>query len=173
MSPPPRARLGQRVARGKFGIFERLALERIVHLPQRLAERRIAELAQPRVTIDGGGRQYRLREHDALAAGAELDFAQQAGCVVDLEPITQRRRELGVAQPAKAPKPHRGTAQRTNARGEHARLGQPGKQVVRHSPRDGGERRPVRWVGQEPSAGQNWSAVSAMIELLPARTATP
>ncbi len=165
--------LGKRVARRKFRVFERLALERIVHLAQRLAERRVAEFAQPRVMPDRRGRQHGLREHDAFAAGAELDLAQQAGVVVDLEPFAQRSRERGFTQPAKPPKSHRRTAQRTDARGEHSRLGEPGQQVVRHARRDGGERRPVRGVGQEPAACQNWSAVSAMIELLPARTATP
>ena len=102
--------LGKRVARREFGVFERLALERIVHLAQRLTERRIAKLAQPRVMIDRRGRQHRLREHDALAAGTELNLAQQAGFVVDLEPFAQRSGERGFTQPAQAPKSHRRTA---------------------------------------------------------------
>ena len=107
---------------------------------QRLAERRVAEFAQPRVMPDRRGRQHGLREHDALAAGAELDLAQQAGVVVDLEPFAQRSGERGFTQPAKPPESHRRTAQRTDARGEHSRLGEPGQQVVRHARRNGGER---------------------------------
>ncbi len=141
---------GLRPAGGPQGVrhIERLALERIVDLAQCLAERRIAELAQPRITVDRRCRQHRLREHDALAARAKLNFAQQAGRVVDLQPLAQRRRGPASAA-AQPPESHRGAAQRAHARREQARLGQPGEQLVRHARRRrrrGG--RPVRWIGQ-------------------------
>ena len=77
--------------------------------------------------------------HTVPPPGAVPNIAQQAGLVVDLQPFTQWRGERGVTQPAEPPKFHRRTAQRTNARGEHSRLGEPGQQVVGHARRNGGK----------------------------------